>query len=86
MKTQFFTDLSTSRCDDLYLAHENHYNTNVIENWLHNPPTTPFPDELSMHNHLVETRNRIHCIINAIKDYENKHTEIRSMDDSLGCD
>ncbi len=86
MKTQFFTDLSTSRCDDFYLAQENHYNINVIDNWLHNSPTTPLTDELSIHNHLVVTRDRIHCLINAIKAYENEHTENRSMDDSMGCD
>lgn len=86
MKTQFFTDLTSSRCDDFYLAQENLYNTNIIDNWLHNPPTAPLTDELTIHNHVVETRNRIHCIINAIKDYEITNRENTDLDDNLGCD
>ena len=86
MKTQFFTDLTHSLTDDFYLAQENLYNIKVIDNWLNNPLTTPLSDELSIHNHVVETRNRIHCLINAIKDYENTNRENTDLDDSLGCD
>lgn len=84
MKTKFVCDYSASEVDAFILSSQNQFDTNVIVHWLQNVPGH-ITDEDSMVKHLLETRERIKCIINAIKTYESDN-ENNSVDDNMGRD
>lgn len=85
MKTIFSTNLAPDQLDLLILHCQNQYDIAAIEHFIHNPHPTPLDDTQRL-NYLLETRNKLKAIINAIQDYENNHTEDRTMDSNLGCD
>ena len=74
MVFNFYSDLTSSVSDDFILNCINNFDIATIEHFIHNPMPNS-PDELTRHNHLVETRRRLDFLIKYIKAYETENTE-----------
>lgn len=75
MNTFFSCDFTPAQTSDFVLNSCNNYDIACIEHFIHNPmPSCPMNDD-ERHSHLMETRNRLDHIINAIKNYDNEDKE-----------
>ena len=72
---QFIENMSPSQIDDFNLHQSNQHDINSIGQFLTAPMIKTPTDEISRHNALVETRNRIDILISAIIFYENENKE-----------